>query len=468
MQTATAAPRRRKPRAPALMRLAARLATVGDDADDLMQATYLRALEHDVPVDRTPWLRRVLTNERHMTVRSRLRREARERVHGEPSPVTEMDDVVQALELAEIVRTLVDELDPQVRAVVHARYFEDRTAADVARDLGVPAGTVRWRLKQGLDTLRTRLDRRYGGRRALWAGAVMRFGKAPTLAASSASKGAMSIKMFATLAALVTVGTAGAMTVRSASQSADVDAIPKPVAAAPTNVGTAGAHAVAAATPTMDETAPAKHAWASRRSEIRRGLAAKAAAKPEAADAQPAEPKSPSFDSMALASELSSIVGMCTEFMTESSSKLQLTAHVIGTPESGAIVEDVTLSEDSESTAALSECLTESMYTLDVGDVSKPYEEDITLYLGNSVTKAEGVGARPGLEMPDEVREAMEQALAKAGEQREGGSTQVVFMGHDGTPETTSLDELPPEVREMAEAALANAKASEDAALESE
>jgi hypothetical protein len=31
------------------------------------------------------------------------------------------------------------------------RYFEDRSAAEIARQLGVPEGTVRWRCKEALD-----------------------------------------------------------------------------------------------------------------------------------------------------------------------------------------------------------------------------------------------------------------------------------------------------------------------------
>lgn len=197
------------------MRLAARLAGGSGEADDLVQATMVRALEHDVPVDRGPWLRRVLTNERNMWLRGRTRRTAREQVHADVPGVADAEDVVHALELAEIVRGRMDELDPSVRTVVEARYFEGQSSAEVARDLGV----------------RTRLDRRCGGRRALWAGAALGLEKPPTLAASTASKGTLSLKDFATVAALFTAGTAGTLAIgSSASDSANAGSAASAVA----------------------------------------------------------------------------------------------------------------------------------------------------------------------------------------------------------------------------------------------
>lgn len=464
MQSAPAA--RREVCAPSLMRLAARLAGGSDEADDLVQATMVRALEHDVPVNRGPWLRRVLTNERNMWLRSRTRRANRERVHADVPDVADAEAVVHALELAEIVRGLLSELDPSVREVVEARYFEGQSAADVARELGVPAGTVRWRLKQGLDTLRVRLDRRYGGRRALWAGAMFNLEKTPTFAASTASKGTMSLKIFATVAALLTAGTAGTLVVgANASETAEPAA--------------SSSASASASSPTPDVKAPAreatskssnaKQAWATQRTDIRRALVRSektAVAVPSSDDPIPTH-----FDSARLAGEVSSIVGMCTEFMNDTSSNLHLTAHVIGAPATGTIVEEVTLSDESDANAPLSECLTESMYTLDLGEVTHPYEEDLQVYLQNSLgspthdrDQAPGTSITMGVpgEVPEHMQEALKQALAEAGEGHEGGGPKVMMMNEDGAAESKSLDELPPEVREMAEAAIERAKSQHE------
>lgn len=454
--------------APSLMRLAARLAGGSDDADDLLQATLVRALEHDVPVDRGPWLRRVLTNERNMWLRSRTRRAAREQVHADLPEAEDVEDVVHALELAEIVRSLLGELDAPVREVVEARYFDGLSSAEIARSLQVPAGTVRWRLKQGLDTLRVRLDRRYGGRRALWAGAVLSVENPPTLAASTASKGAMSLKIFATAAALLTAGTAGTLAMNATTSE---ESAPAPARAPAATVANSAASQPEVADAPTDEPSLqiAKQAWAEQRTDIRRALvASQATAVPEA----PAYGALPThFDSAKLAGEVSSIVGMCSEFMTGKSSNLHLTAHVIGAPGTGTIVEEVTLSDDSDANAPLSECLTESMYTLDLGDVTEPYEEDLQVYLQNSLAtpkhpahEAGGTSITmsvPG-EVPEHMQETLKTALAEAGEAHEGGAPKVMMLNADGVAESKSLDELPAELREMAEAAIEQAKSQHE------
>lgn len=460
MQSTQAA--RREVCAPSLMRLAARLAGGSGEADDLVQATMVRALEHDVPVDRGPWLRRVLTNERNMWLRGRTRRAAREHVHAEVPEVADAEDVVHALELAEIVQGLMDELEPAVREVVEARYFEGQSSAEVARALGVPAGTVRWRLKQGIDTLRTRLDRRYGGRRALWAGAALSLEKPPTLAASSASKGLMTLKILATVGALFTAGAAGTLAMGTGG-SDDT---------APTKTATPGAVQVADKAPARAaklNPANAKQVWAEQRTDIRRALVQSAAALPTA----PVEEIAPThFDSAKLAGEVSAVVGMCSEFMTGVSANMHLTAHVIGAPGTGTIVEEVTLSDHDDANAALSECLTESMYTLDLGEVTEPYEDDIQLYLQNSfATPVHDGHPAPELsvtmsipeEVPEAVREALATALAEAGEDSNGEAPKVMMMNADGVAESKSLDELPPELREMAEAAMEQAKNQHEA-----
>lgn len=437
MQSASAV--RREVCAPSLMRLAARLAGEPADADDLVQSTLLRALEHEVPTDRGPWLRRVLTNERNMWLRGRTRRRTREVKHADgPEPV-DVEDVVHALELAEIVRELVGELDPATREVVEARYFDSRTAAEIARELGIPAGTVRWRLKQGLDTLRGRLDRRYGGRRALWAGTALSLKKPPTLAAGTASKGAMTLKVLATVAALFTVGTAGALVMQH-------EAPQDTLAPAPSNDSATPASLLPEAAPLAraDFAAPTpKDAWTQRRSDIRRVLQA-AAPPAEVAEPDAAEG---SLDAAELSSEVTSIVGGCMEFLHESKGEVHLTAHVIGAPGEGTIVEEVSLGEESDANDDLSECLTESMYTLDLGDPDEPFEQDVELHLKG------GAGAHADHEvLPEHVRAALEKAAAEG---RHGSG--VVMVGPDGEVSESSLEDLSPELREKVEAAVGEA-----------
>ena len=48
------------------------------------------------------------------------------------------------------------------------RYYDELEPKDIARRLGIPSSTVRWRLKEGLDRLRVQLDKEFGGDRRRW------------------------------------------------------------------------------------------------------------------------------------------------------------------------------------------------------------------------------------------------------------------------------------------------------------
>ena len=69
-------------------------------------------------------------------------------------------ELLERAQMHRLIVELVLALEEPVRGTVLARYFDGRASSDIARDIGVPAGTVRWRLKQGLDQLRSRLAER--------------------------------------------------------------------------------------------------------------------------------------------------------------------------------------------------------------------------------------------------------------------------------------------------------------------
>lgn len=140
------------------LRALARCLVHGDaDADDLVQDTAVAALAHPPAGERGPWLRTVLRNRWRASHRAASRREAREAAI-EPLVVeTPADSAQRARVIAKLSDALVA-LDEPLRVVVMRRYFDGESSAAIARALGVPAGTVRWRLKAGLDRLRAALD----------------------------------------------------------------------------------------------------------------------------------------------------------------------------------------------------------------------------------------------------------------------------------------------------------------------
>ncbi len=144
-----------------LTRLARSLTGSAADADDVVQDTFAAALRSPPDPDRPvrPWLRRVVTNIVRMRHRGRVRRDAREAVVAQIAEPMRTPE--QLLERARIEHTLTDlvlALEEPYRTTILLRYREGLSAETIAEQQAVPAGTVRWRLKTGIDRLRTRLD----------------------------------------------------------------------------------------------------------------------------------------------------------------------------------------------------------------------------------------------------------------------------------------------------------------------
>lgn len=181
--------------------LARRLVSDQAAAEDLVQETWLAALRHPPRDARNirAWLARLVRNSARQRGRSESARRARETrrvpVRATPSP----DELVQRVESQRILAEEVLQLDEHQRSTVLLRYFEGLSAAEIARRTGVPAGTVRWRLKQGLERLRERLDQRYDGDRRAW-----RLALAPlAFPAEGASAGAATGGLLAALQAIL-------------------------------------------------------------------------------------------------------------------------------------------------------------------------------------------------------------------------------------------------------------------------
>lgn len=152
--------------------LARRLVVDASQADDVAQETWLAAIEGKPCEDRSlrPWLTRVARNLAGTRRRREERRRRRERASIAARP-RETSSTVELVERAELQRLLVNEvmaLEEPLRSTLLWRYFEGRSAAEISRRTGVPAATVRGRLKDGIDRLRQRLDRHHGGERSAW------------------------------------------------------------------------------------------------------------------------------------------------------------------------------------------------------------------------------------------------------------------------------------------------------------
>ncbi len=130
-----------------------------DAAEDLLGEVWVAAFESRRSYDQSyadarPWLYGVALN--------RLRRYWRSRPAEDPVPdmaglATGWDPwsaVDLGVDTRAVLRTALMRLKPEEREVLRLVAWEDLTAADAARALGMPAGTARWLLSQARTALR--------------------------------------------------------------------------------------------------------------------------------------------------------------------------------------------------------------------------------------------------------------------------------------------------------------------------
>jgi len=190
-----------------LKRLAVTLAGNEDDADDLVQQSWIAAWQRAPDASRPlrPWLAKVMRDLAGMRRRSERRRELREQATSDGQPVTPPDALLAQVRLHRVLVDLVLELDEPYRSTVVARFVDGRSAVAIARTLGIPDSTVRARLREALSRLRAQLDAKTGERKA-WAPAVLAF-------AQRGIEVAKPIKPIALLVALLALLLATAVTI---------------------------------------------------------------------------------------------------------------------------------------------------------------------------------------------------------------------------------------------------------------
>lgn len=144
-------------------------------ADDLAQQTALAALRArpGAEISLRGWLATVLRNMLRQTRRAALRRERREHAAAAGESAPDTAEVVQRFHEQRRVAAAVARLAEPYRSTILLRYFEECSAAEIARRLGVPASTVRNRIARGLALLREALDRAHGGDGRSWALALV-------------------------------------------------------------------------------------------------------------------------------------------------------------------------------------------------------------------------------------------------------------------------------------------------------
>jgi RNA polymerase sigma-70 factor (ECF subfamily) len=149
----------------AARRLARALGGTGDDADDVAQEAFVKAwhaldrFREDAPF--RPFLLRIVANEAHNRRRAAGRRAryelraAEDRASGGAAPSPE--DAVLAAERHRALARALATLPDRHRDVVACRHLLGLGEAETAAVLGLRPGTVKSRLRRGLDRLHAEL-----------------------------------------------------------------------------------------------------------------------------------------------------------------------------------------------------------------------------------------------------------------------------------------------------------------------
>ncbi|KAA1258248.1 ECF RNA polymerase sigma factor SigE [Rubripirellula obstinata] len=129
------------------------------DADDLTQQTFVRAF---TKLDQfggeskfETWLYRLATNEALQHLRREKHRRTKELV---VEPTADQTDRVEEDERATMVRSALDQLDPELRAIFTLKEESGLSYHEIAATLGIPEGTVGSRLNRARRELRKILE----------------------------------------------------------------------------------------------------------------------------------------------------------------------------------------------------------------------------------------------------------------------------------------------------------------------
>lgn len=159
-----------------LRRFARALVSDAAAAEDLAQETMVSALHGPAQGGGRAWLATVARNLAVDRFRGSTRRERREEAAHAHDPaggrVASPEELIGDAQIHRHVAEAVARLTEPFRQTVVLRFYEGLSSAEIARRLGQPEGTVRWRLKEALDRVRADLDARYDDDRSVWRAAL--------------------------------------------------------------------------------------------------------------------------------------------------------------------------------------------------------------------------------------------------------------------------------------------------------
>jgi RNA polymerase sigma factor (sigma-70 family) len=341
-----------------LRTLATRLAAGGDE-DDLVQETVIAAWKANPQTapDRPlrPWLAAVARNRARMNARARTRREQREHEGAAavtPSVALRPDDELARISALQAVAAALDELPELDRRIIIRRFVDEENATQIGERLGIPAATVRSRLRRALVQLRASLDERHRG----WA--LVLVGPVPRGEGAAGSVG-----LGAKLGFTLTIGVGAALAWSSCDREQDDEA--QPAAAVAPEQGTA----VTPPRPELSE----RERWEQRRAQIRTALAEHAGPEDREAVSED-DGENAALDTETIEQARRDAVARaragfmelrraCMEDLdSDASGAITISAVVIGDPQIGTIFDSVEIVAETVNDPEVIACVREAMY----------------------------------------------------------------------------------------------------------
>jgi RNA polymerase sigma-70 factor (ECF subfamily) len=142
-------------------RLLYRLGVSADELDDVVQEVFLVVHRNGGyspgPAKPTTYLANIAVRaasshrRKRVAQRDRLHSAAPDELAGGPSPI----ELLERDEAARLLQTALDRLDPNLRAALVLVELEGESCTEVARGLGIPVGTVYWRLHRARKAFQT-------------------------------------------------------------------------------------------------------------------------------------------------------------------------------------------------------------------------------------------------------------------------------------------------------------------------
>jgi RNA polymerase sigma-70 factor, ECF subfamily len=124
-----------------------------EEARDAVQEVFARAIRSwdgwDGEASRLTWLSRIATNHCLNVIRdSRGRRAKLDQRKGERPGAGLGPEAHQRLELLDVVKAIMEDMDEDLQRLAVLYYFDEMTQAEIAQEVGLSVPTVRKRLRQ--------------------------------------------------------------------------------------------------------------------------------------------------------------------------------------------------------------------------------------------------------------------------------------------------------------------------------